>query len=42
MAAEVMATSTVRADGLPVCYIGGKAFHANKVDPESFMQPVED
>ena len=42
VATEVMATSTVRADGLPVCYIGGKAFHADKIDLESFMQPVED
>ena len=42
VATEVVATSTVRTDGLPVCYIGDKAFHADKIDLESFMQPVED
>ncbi len=38
---EVVTTSQLRHDGLPVCFVGGKAFHADKRDMDTFMQEVE-
>jgi hypothetical protein len=36
-----MTTSQLRHDGLPVCFVGGKVFHADKRDMDTFMQEVE-
>ena len=37
---EVVATSRVGSDGIPVCTIEGKAFHANKRDMATFLKPL--
>lgn len=41
VAAEVLATSMLYSDGRPICYVGGKAYHADKKDLATFMQPFE-
>jgi hypothetical protein len=39
---EVIASSVFRDDGVVVCQVGGKTFHADKRDTDTFMQEVED
>jgi hypothetical protein len=39
--AELVATSTVGPGGVPICYIGGQAFHADKQDMDTFLQPLD-
>ena len=37
---EAVSTSELRNDGLPVCTVNGKQFHADKRDMDTFMQEV--
>ncbi len=37
---EAVSTSEMRSDGLPVCTVNGKQFHADKRDMDTFMQEV--
>lgn len=38
---EVIASSMIREDGTLVCQVGGRTFHADKRDMDTFMQEVE-
>ncbi len=37
---EAVRTAELRSDGLPVCTVNGKQFHADKRDMDTFMQEV--
>jgi hypothetical protein len=41
VAEEVVATSTIGPRGTPVCRVGGKTFHADKRDLDTFLQPFD-
>jgi len=40
LGSEAVSTSELRSDGVPICTVKGRQFHADKRDMDTFMQEV--